>query len=49
MKDGSKGVSLRKWKAELPFTGMRHTVEEANMSVTTININGLNSLVKRKS
>lgn len=34
---------------ELPFTEMRNTVEEANMAVMTININGLNSFVKRKS
>lgn len=46
---GSKAVSLRKRKIELPFTGIRHTVEEADMSIRTININGLNSVVKRKS
>lgn len=28
--------------------GIRHTVKEANMSVMTISINGLNSLVKGK-
>lgn len=44
-----KAVSLRKRKIELPFTGIRHTVGEVNMSIRDTNINGLNSVVKRKS
>lgn len=46
MKDDFKAFSQRKWKTELTFAGIRHAVEEANR-YRTININGLNSLVKR--
>lgn len=49
MRDDSKVFSLRKCKIKSLITKMRHTLEEANMSSMTININGLNSFVKRKS
>lgn len=43
----SKIFSLRKRKTELPLAEMRNTTEGETMTAMTININGLNSLVKR--
>lgn len=49
MRDDSKVFSLKTCKTKLPFTKMRNSLEETNKLLMTININGLNSFVKRKS
>lgn len=47
MRDDSKVFSLKTCKTKLPFTKMRNSLEETNKLLMTININGLNSFVKR--
>ena len=49
MRDDSKVFSLRTYEIKLTIIKMRNTPEETNMLLVTININGLNSFVKRKS